>query len=487
MLKAKNICYDSRKVTDGSVFVCISGEQSDGHDYIDAAVKAGAHTVYVEKNKANIAELKNKFPQTDFQETEDSRATLAQLAAEFYGYPAQQINLIGVTGTNGKTTVTHLIQKLLDSCALLGTMGLKETAEDDYLDMGNTTPQSAEIHKILAEIKNKKIKNLTMEVSSHALEQKRCAEMQFKTSIVTNLSQDHLDYHLTMEKYFQAKAKIFLQTSDYAVLNADDEYFEKFKSAASNLKVLTFAINNPADLQAKNLAFSDHGLAFDLYISPQSALRTIAPELAETSSFALKLNGLFNVYNALAAIMVAILEKVELSTIKDRIENIDPINGRFDTVKEANSPLCVIDYAHSPDGLENVLLAARELLKLQNKQAAQLICVFGCGGDRDITKRPKMAKIAEEIADFSYVTSDNPRSEDPEQIIADILSGISDMSKVKVEPDRALAIREAVSSAKAEDIVVVAGKGHEDYQILADRTIHFDDREHVLAAIRLSD
>ncbi len=462
-----DVHYDSRKVTPGSIFVAIRGEKFDGHEYIDTAIKNGATLIIAEKQVAIPAAVK-------LIQVQDSRLELAKLSSEFYGNPSSKLKIIGVTGTNGKTTVTHLVQALLTAnaknTALLGTMGLKLSPEAAYQDMGNTTPQSKEVHKILAELVDKKYEYLTMEVSSHALEQQRVAGIQFQTAIVTNLTQDHLDYHVTMDNYFRAKARIFDQVNDSVILNADDEYYSRFKSAAMNHKVISFGVYNNADYMAKNIQYTNAGLSYDLIVDGK-----------ELGHINMKLNGQFNVYNSLAAIVVASLEGMEFSLIQRTLAEIPPVTGRFEVIKTEHSPFCIVDYAHSPDGILNVLKGAREL----TKGKARLICLFGCGGDRDITKRPKMAKIAYELADFVYVTSDNPRSEDPDQIIADILTGMPDLNKVKVIPDRRQAIQEAVLNANINDVLVVAGKGHEDYQILKDKTIHFDDREQVREAIEL--
>lgn len=468
-MQYSDVHYDSRKVNPGSIFVAIKGEKSDGHDFIDLAVKQGAKLI--------VAEREVNLPTgVELRVVEDAREELARLSSEFYGNPSAQIKTIGVTGTNGKTTVTHLIQELLNKnkCALLGTMGLKTTPNEAYQDMGNTTPQSKEVHKILADLVKENYKYLTMEVSSHALEQKRVGAINFHAIVVTNLTQDHLDYHITMDNYFEAKAKIFKQKSPgaYAALNIDDNYYQRFrdKTQDQDLKIITYGIDNDADFRAKDLKFNAEGLSY-----------TVIHNHKELGAVSMKLNGTFNVYNSLAAIAVVMQEGIEFTEIQKILAAIPPVAGRFEAIKTNDSPFCIVDYAHSPDGILNVLQGARKLIK----SGAKLVCLFGCGGDRDMTKRPKMGKIAYDLADFVYVTSDNPRSENPDQIIADILTGIPTLSKVKVVADRRQAIQEAVLSADINDIIVIAGKGHENYQILKDRTIHFDDREEVRAAIAL--
>ncbi len=481
-----SIEYDSRHVKPGSTFVCISGEKMDGHDYMAAAAKAGAAKLVIERgHETEAAELQKQYPDLEIETVPNTRAALAWLSAKFYGNPSEKLSIIGITGTNGKTTITHIIQNIIgNDCALLGTMGLKSNPSAAYQDMGNTTPQSAEVQKILAALVESNHRYLTMEVSSHALDQHRTDQIKFSTAVVTNLTQDHLDYHKTMDRYLEAKAKIFLQTSKNAVLNADDSYYPQFLAAAqkAGLNIINYSVVNDSDIKAENMSFNHLGLSFDLVIPTKSKLRSNA--IPERTLFTLKLNGLFNIYNSLAAIAACLAEGISLNQIKTRLEATEPISGRFETIKTETSPLCIVDYAHSPDGLDNVLRGARELLRVTGSDG-KLITVFGCGGDRDITKRPKMGRIAHELSDFVFVTSDNPRSEEPQQIIADILTGIPDLQRVNVIADRATAIREAIKSATVNDIVVVAGKGHEDYQILKDKTIHFDDREQVKAAISL--
>ncbi len=309
-----------------------------------------------------------------------------------------------------------------------------------------------------------------MEVSSHALDQCRVACLNFKYAIVTNLTQDHLDYHKTMDHYWKTKAKIFKQTSKYAILNLDDDYYPQFKEAAEaeSLGLITVsAKDTQADYFAGDISFSPEGLSYTL--NKEVKIET-------------KLNSQFNVYNSLFAIAIANLEGITLKEIADKFKNLKVVPGRFEVVRKTGTPMCIVDYAHSPDGLLNVLQGAKELIK---EKTQKLICVFGCGGDRDITKRPIMGKIAYNNADLVYITSDNPRTEDPDRIIADILTGLPDLNKSKVVLDRREAIQEAITNADSRDIIVIAGKGHENYQILKEETIHFDDREEIESAFKL--
>lgn len=309
-----------------------------------------------------------------------------------------------------------------------------------------------------------KIDNVVMEVSSHALEQNRVGGCCFNGAVLTNLTQDHLDYHITMDNYFEAKALLFrgLAEGDFAVINADDEYAQRFLDVVPlNVRKFTYGVKKQADIMAKDINFSLNGAEF--------TLATSEGEFAVN----LHMNGMFSVYNVLAAVTASLAMGIELKVALKALENVKGVAGRFEVV--AKKPLVIVDYAHTPDGLENVLNSAREITPKDGK----LICLFGCGGDRDATKRPKMGAIAEKIADKIVITSDNPRSEDPQTIITDIIAGLKSTNpeKVTVEPDRGHAIALLKDIAGNNDVVVIAGKGHEDYQILKDRTIHFDDRE----------
>ena len=346
------IYYDSRKVQPGSIFVAISGTDSDGHDFIPTAIEAGASLIIAER-EVTVAE------NVEIKIVADSRLELARLSAKFYANPQEKVDLLAVTGTNGKTTVTHLIQELLNDTALLGTMGLKTNPQEDYQDMGNTTPQSTEIYKVLAGLADDSYKYLAMEVSSHALEQKRVAGLQYKAAIVTNLTQDHLDYHLTMDNYFAAKAKLLKQVSDYVLLNADDEYYSNFKVEAQGLKVVSFAINNAADYQASEINYGAAGLSYKLLHQGQ-----------ELGLVEMQLNGEFNVYNSLAAICLALEEGNSFTDLQTKLAKIPAVAGRFEIIRTETSPICIVDYAHSPDGLINVLKGARQLLPSDGK----LIC-----------------------------------------------------------------------------------------------------------------
>ncbi len=460
-VEVTGISYNSKTTKKGDIFICLTGEYTDGHEYAKNAIENGAVALLVEHPVDA-----GKIPQIVVSST---RHKIADIADRFYSSPSKGINLIGITGTNGKTTVTHLIQKILEEngqkCALIGTLGYKLSSNGEYRDAKHTTPQAPELQATLRMIKDvEKIDNVVMEVSSHALEQNRVGGCQFNGAILTNLTQDHLDYHITMDNYFEAKALLFkrLGEGDFAVINADDNYAERFLSVIpENVKVFTYGVKKDADIKAKDIQFSLNGAEFTLVVNN------------EEYKVNLHMNGMFSVYNVLAAISAAIAMGIDLKTSLKALENVKGVAGRFEVV--AKKPLVIVDYAHTPDGLENVLNSAREITPTDGK----LICLFGCGGDRDATKRPKMGAIAERIADKIIITSDNPRSEDPQQIITDIIAGLKNVNPetVIVEPDRGHAIALLKTIAENNDVVVIAGKGHENYQILKDRTIHFDDRE----------
>lgn len=461
-VEVTGISYNSKTTKQGDIFICLTGEYTDGHEYAKSAIENGAVALLVEKPVSNAG----KTPQIVVSST---RHKIADIADRFYSSPSKGINLIGITGTNGKTTVTHLIQKILEEngekCALIGTLGYKLSSNGEYRDAKHTTPQSPELQATLRMIKDvEKIDNVVMEVSSHALEQNRVGGCCFNGAVLTNLTQDHLDYHITMDNYFEAKALLFkhLTEGNFAVINADDAYAERFlKSVPEGVKIYTYSVKKDADLKATNINFSLNGANFTLEFNN------------EQYNVNLHMNGMFSVYNVLAALSASIAMGINLKTSLKALENVKGVAGRFEVV--AKKPLVIVDYAHTPDGLENVLNSAREITPKDGK----LICLFGCGGDRDATKRPKMGAIAEKIADKIVITSDNPRSEDPQQIITDIIAGLKSTNPetVTVEPDRGQAIALLKTIAENNDVIVIAGKGHEDYQILKDRTIHFDDRE----------
>jgi UDP-N-acetylmuramoyl-L-alanyl-D-glutamate--2,6-diaminopimelate ligase len=450
--------------------VALIGGHTDGHQYVAQAAEAGAVAIVVEKGRKYQVSQTVEAPIIVANNTYEA---LALLASAFYGYPGKKLGLIGVTGTNGKTTVTHLIEKMLQdygkTVGLIGTLGQKRGTNKDYSTTGHTTPMAVELQEILAEMARENTQYVVMEVSSHALSQDRVAGCDFEVAVFTNLTQDHLDFHKTMDDYCKAKTLLFssLQPQENkkraAVINLDDPSAEKFiQACATGVEVYTYAIDNPkAVVRLDNVDYSISGASFT----------AITP--AGTAKVSLKIAGKFSVYNALAALASGLALGIPLNTCIQSLESVEGVRGRFEVVSQ--EPFVVVDYAQTPDGLENILSAAR----LVTPKGGRLIAVFGCGGDRDATKRPKMGGIAERLADLLVITSDNPRSEDPQQIITDIISGIKrfDSERMVVNADREQAIHQAIDMANPNDIIVVAGKGHEDYQILSDRVIHFDDKE----------
>ncbi len=471
-LEITGISYDSRQVQPGHAFVCFTGEQVDGNQFIAEAVKSGASCIFSERTSPCVA--------VPYFKVADVRLALALLADHYFDHPARKLRLLGVTGTNGKTTTTHLVEHILNfsgrKTGLIGTLGSRWPGQPSYQNTKHTTPQSSDLHRILSSLVDDSCTHVAMEVSSHALAQKRVAGCHFASACLTNITQDHLDFHQTMEHYWMSKRKLFEELNDSvhvnktAIVNRDDALACEFAQASgSSIRHLSYGWDKGADLYVKSSHFEFSGTRVELCTPWGDCLLT------------LKLTGRFNVYNTMAALAICLSEGVQLCDCAAALENFSGVSGRFEVVsyKSGSEPLVIVDYAHTPDGLDNVLKTAHSLLPAGGK----LIGVFGCGGDRDSSKRPQMGEIAELLCDEVVVTSDNPRSEDPQQIIADILAGIKTMKCTRVEPDRAAAIRIAISEAANCDIVVVAGKGHENYQILSDRTIPFDDRTEVRLAL----
>ncbi len=453
------ICYDSRKAHPGSLFVAISGEKADGHDYIKQAVDRGAIAAVAEHE---VAGLPAGFP---LLLARNSRRALALLAAGWFGHPDLRLRLIGVTGTNGKTTTTKLIKWLLESsgskCGLIGTINNQSGGK--ILPSSHTTPESLELFELMAIMEEENCQNVIMEVSSHALKQGRVCCCDFDGAVFTNLTQDHLDYHLTWEDYRDSKVKLFSllqpEAGKYAVVNIDDPAAEYFL-AASQVPTWTYGMKEGATLQIADFSFTAGGTDFSFIYQGQKRQMHVP------------LIGKFNIYNALAAVAVALTEGLPLQQITADLAKVPQVAGRFELVDEGQDFKVVVDYAHTPDGLLNVLTSAREL------NPRHLICVFGCGGDRDRTKRPIMGKIAAQMSDFAIITSDNPRTEDPFAIIDEIEVGVKEGGgRYLCEENRRAAIEAAIKMAGKDDLIMIAGKGHEDYQLVMGQVLHFDDRE----------
>ncbi|MEA5618941.1 UDP-N-acetylmuramoyl-L-alanyl-D-glutamate--2,6-diaminopimelate ligase [Cronbergia sp. UHCC 0137] len=454
----------------GDLFVGMPGTRVDGGDFWPSALTAGAVGAIVSPQ----AMEKNPPKQGNLViSAENINQVCAQIATTFYGYPGQKLKLVGVTGTNGKTTTTHLIEYFLTQAnlptALLGTLytrwpGFEQTAI-------HTTPFAVELQQQLAEAVKAGCELGVMEVSSHALAQSRVLGCPFEVGVFTNLTQDHLDYHRDMEDYFAAKALLFSPNylQGRAIINADDEYGQRLINGLSPERVWSYSVNdNSADLWMSNLIYQANGVSGILH-SPKGDMAFSSP-----------LVGQFNLENLLAGVGTVLYLGLDLSLVINSIPGFPGVPGRMERVQISPEQdiSVIVDYAHTPDSLENLLKAARPFI------SGQMICVFGCGGDRDRTKRPKMGKIAAELADVAVVTSDNPRTEDPQRILQDVLAGIPDSVKPMVISDRATAIRTAILQAKPGDGILLAGKGHEDYQILGTEKIHFDDREQARQALQ---
>ncbi|AGB19398.1 UDP-N-acetylmuramoyl-L-alanyl-D-glutamate--2,6-diaminopimelate ligase [Thermoanaerobacterium thermosaccharolyticum] len=449
----RGICYDSRNSKDGSMFVAIKGFKSDGADYIGDAIERGAVAVLVDGEISIDKDI-------TLIKVQNTRKSLAKIASNYYGDPSKQLFLIGVTGTNGKTSVTYMIKSILESqnnkVGLIGT--IQNMIGDKVYSTERTTPESLDLQRYLRLMVDEGVKYVVMEVSSHSLALNRVDECDFDIAVFTNLTQDHLDFHKTMDDYANAKAKLFRMAKTACVINIDDDY-SSFIIENSNAKVVTYGIKDYAYIMAKDIKNDIKGAKYTVQIEDIK------------SDIALKIPGLFSVYNSLAAISVAFILGIPLQSVKMALKDVK-IKGRFE-VLDIDAPYnVVIDYAHTPDGLENLMKAFGEY------DTGRKILLFGCGGDRDKGKRPKMGEVAGKYADFVIITSDNPRSEDPMQIISEIEMGIKNTNcPYKIIENRKEAIKYALSIAKDNDIVILAGKGHESYQVLKDRVIDFDERE----------
>jgi UDP-N-acetylmuramoyl-L-alanyl-D-glutamate--2,6-diaminopimelate ligase len=468
----KGLCTNSQLCGAGDLFVGMPGTRVDGGEFWPGAIAAGAIAALV-----SPAALANRPVSSEADAlvipVEDMTQVCAEIAAAFYGYPARQIKLVGVTGTNGKTTTTHLIDYLLHQAtwptALLGTLytrwpGHQATAL-------HTTPFSVDLQGTLAEAQQAGCTTAVMEVSSHALHQQRAWGCPFEVGVFTNLTQDHLDYHPTMEDYFQAKALLF--GSDYltgrAVINGEDTYGQRLLASLPAERTWRYGVSDTtADLYTTDLTYGADGVSGQLH-TPMG-----------TQPFTLPLVGQFNLANMLAAVGAVLHLGLPLDTAVTHLARFGGVPGRMERVRVSPEQdiSVIVDYAHTPDSLKNALVAARPFV------AGQLYCVFGCGGDRDRTKRPKMGRIAYDLADAVVVTSDNPRTEDPEQILVDVVAGIpTQLSANQVICDRGEAIKQAIAAAQPGDGILIAGKGHEDYQIIGTEKIHFDDREQARLAL----
>ncbi|MFQ6066650.1 MAG: UDP-N-acetylmuramoyl-L-alanyl-D-glutamate--2,6-diaminopimelate ligase [bacterium] len=462
----EGVTYDSRKIQPNYLFVAISGFKEDGHHFIREAIERGAKAVIVEK------EVQIPFPHVASVKVPSSRLALARISSRFYGFPSGQILMIGITGTNGKTTTTYLLESILNQC---GFRVGKISTIDYNLGRGFsfssiTTPESEDLQRMIREMVDEGLDYVVLEVSSHALVLHRVEGVEFDWAVFTNFSPEHLDFHKNLDEYLEAKISLFRSLDKPrrkkppkgAIVNVDDPVASYIMSGTL-CQIITYGIKKEANVQGKILKVNDNGVHFIL-------------EAERSDKINLSLLGVHNVYNALAAASVAMGEKIPFALIKAGLESLRRIPGRLEPVENPQSFRVFVDYAHTPDGLKKVLQALRGVAQ------GRLLVVFGCGGDRDTQKRPLMGKVALKLADYSIITSDNPRSEDPEQIIVQIEKGIEEAGGKRerdylVIVDRREAIKEALERMKKEDTLLIAGKGHERVQIFKDKVVEFEDRK----------
>ncbi len=446
-IEVTGICCNSAVAKPGDVFVAVSGFKTDGHKFAKDAEDKGAVCVIAQHEIDGL-----KIPVIV---VENTRVALAQIAHNFYNNPTQNFKLIGVTGTNGKTTVTYLVKAILEAAGeKVGLIGTNQNMIGDVAyETDRTTPDSLELVQLFSKMAEEKCTYVVMEVSSHSLELNRVHGCEFEVSAFTNLTQDHLDFHITMENYLKAKAKLF-KICNKAVINIDDDGGKKIAADVALSKV-TYGTCD-ADITATEIVLNPTGVEFDCL----------------DTHFTLNIPGLFSVYNALASISICTALGVDKEIIKNTLAKATGVKGRFEVYPTKDDYTVIIDYAHSPDGIKKILETVKGFAK------GRIVILFGCGGDRDNKKRPLMGKVAGELADFCIITSDNPRSEEPAAIIRDILGGMKDATAdyVVIE-NRENAIEYAIKNAQKDDVIILAGKGHETYQILNDKTIHFDERE----------
>jgi len=462
-VEVESLAYDNRRVGPGALFFCVPGERADGHDFAPEAVAAGAVALIVERElDLDIAQVV----------VADARAAMAPLAARFWGDPTSELTVVGVTGTNGKTTTAFLIREILEAagvqCGLLGTVkqvvgGIEEKVE-------RTTPEAIDLQSTFRRMLDGGDRACAMEVSSHALALHRSEAIRFEAALFTNLTQDHLDFHGGMEDYFLSKRRLFEAGPRTSIVNVDDEYGRRL---AGEFDCLTYSAEGAeADIGARDIVLSASGAEFTVTQPPAGRLPGGAPLGSPAGVVRTRLPGHFNVANAIAALAAAMALGVEPDAAAAGLARAAPPPGRFEPIEEGQPFAVVVDYAHTPDSLENLLRAARRLTE------GRVIAVFGAGGDRDRGKRPLMGKAGAEGSDLAIVTSDNPRSEDPEAIVEEVLAGVGEREGVEAQPDRRAAIALAVGRAQPGDVVVIAGKGHEQGQEFENgRRVPFDDRE----------
>jgi UDP-N-acetylmuramoyl-L-alanyl-D-glutamate--2,6-diaminopimelate ligase len=471
-----SIEYDSRKCSPGCLFVAMRGTAADGHNFIEKAVVNGAVAVICEESPANI----QLFSGVSFLKVSNSRASLARISHRWYDYPTKDMKIVGITGTNGKTTTTFLLKSIFEKaglkCGIIGTTGI--FIGEDFIPSTHTTPESLELAGYFDQMRDRGVQVVAIEISSHALHQHRADCIHFNVGVFTNLTHDHLDYHKTMEEYADAKKLLFdmLGAEAYALYCDESEYSGRIikdthavKYSIGRKQTSDFRIFN----EIMDLRSSEFILDMPDFYNNTEAIGGIVMK------FQTLLPGKYNIDNSACAIAASLVLGISPEIIYEGLAESFGAPGRMQRVMLSNGALGIVDYAHTPDALDKALRACRELLQSAAFGGSRLLCVFGCGGDRDKTKRPEMGKISSEIADISVVTSDNPRTENPEDILDDIYKGIEESVKSRTVriADRKEAIEYAVSISQKDDIILVAGKGHEDYQIIGTEKIHFDDVE----------
>jgi UDP-N-acetylmuramoyl-L-alanyl-D-glutamate--2,6-diaminopimelate ligase len=456
----RHITADSRQVTPGALFIAVRGGQTDGHCFLDAAFDAGAVACVVEECPPSLLLRVQTGGQTVVQ-VQDSRRALALLASTYYQHPSRQLRLVGITGTNGKTTTSYIVESILQaagrSVGVIGTVDYRFGTQQ--MGAAQTTPDALLLQHLLGQMVQAHVEYAVMEVSSHALVQERVTACRFAVCVFTNLSRDHYDYHGTEAAYFAAKARLFRELpAQWHVLNLDDPYGQKLVHTA-RARLFTYGLTNEATLKPLVVQHNIDGIRF--------TLPTTKGHLSIRSS----LIGRHNVYNLLAGIGVAIALDIDAEAITQGIAQLQHVPGRLERIATGQDFSVFVDYAHTPAALEQVLCSVR------TDTPGRLITVFGCGGDRDTGKRPLMGQIATRLSDYTIITSDNPRTEDPQRIIDEIVAGVGAASAYTTIPDRRRAITYAMDMAQPHDTVLIAGKGHEDYQIIGHTRLHFDDRE----------
>ena len=464
-VEVAGIQYDSRKIGRGDCFVAIRGTAIDGHKFIQDAIERGASVVVVQDDSA-VPDSLCMHQGVIKIVVGDSRKALAQIAANYYGHPSKRMTLVGITGTNGKTTTSHLVKSILEQAGqktgLIGTIAYQ--IGDETLPATHTTPESLELNQLLTRMASAGCTSVSMEVSSHALDQSRVFGIRYAVAVFTNLTQDHLDYHKTMDAYFKAKSMLFdmLPPDACAVTNRDDDWGRKI-FAGAHTRSLSYGFDTESDVRVRSADLSLQGSRVSIEYH------------GRTTTVSSPLVGRFNVYNIVASYAAGAALNIPDETIRRGIEQTASVRGRFEPIVSSKGWTAIIDYAHTPDALEKCLRTVHEVLPRERR--GTIITVFGAGGDRDTAKRPIMGAVAEELSDLCIVTSDNPRTEDPDKIIRDIVAGMKNRQKVVVQSDRRKAILDALHRAKAGDVVLIAGKGHEEYQVLGTERIHFSDRE----------